>query len=181
MEDTFTTIIGMFIAIIIMFIVPLITIADRSDDISQLIVQTATTNFEDEIIKTEKITRAQYENFKSELTSSMNTYEIDIELKILDPNASKSITDKDFSIGKNAYYSIFSSQIEEILQESDNVEGIVTGKIVLKEGDVISVTVKNDSSTLSQSLRGIYYKVKGEEIHIIAGTASGTIAINGAT
>ena len=175
MEDTTISIIAIFIAMIIMFIVPLITIADRADDIGQLIVQTATSSFVDDIIKSGKITRDKYERFLVELETSMNTYDIDIELKILDTNVSKRVTDNNGTIGKNVYYSIFSSQIEDKLQQS------ATEEIILKEGDVISVTVKNNSTTLSQSIRGIYYKAKGEEIHIIAGTASGTIAINGAT
>lgn len=180
MEDTTISIIAMFIAMIIMFIVPLITIADRADDIGQLIVQTATASFVDDIIKSGKITRDRYDKFLNELGTSMNTYDIDIELKILDPNSSKRVTDNYSTIGKNAYYSLFSSQIEDKLQLSDN-DAISTGMIVLKEGDSISVTVKNSSTTLSQALRGIYYKARGEEIHIIAGTASGTISINGAT
>ena len=40
MEDTTVSIIGIIIASILMFIVPLFTIADRNDDISKLTVQT---------------------------------------------------------------------------------------------------------------------------------------------
>ena len=50
----------------------------------------------------------------------------------------------------------------------------------LKEGDQISVTTKNNSKTLSQTLKSIYYEVKGEDLHIIASTSTGTIAVNGA-
>lgn len=175
MEDTTISIIAIFLAIITMFVVPFITIADRADDISQLIVQTTTNSFVDDIIKSGKITTAKYERFLEELGTSMNTYNIDMELKILDPNVSKRTTDNNYTIGKNVYYSIFLSQIEEKLEQS------ATQEIILKEGDIISVTVKNSSTTLSQSIRSIYYKTKGEQIHIIAGTASGIIAINGAT
>ena len=54
-------------------------------------------------------------------------------------------------------------------------------KIVLKDGDVISVIAKNNNLTLSQSLKNIYYTISGEELHIVAATGSGIIAINGAT
>ena len=54
MEDTFLTIIGIFIAFILMFIVPLVLISDRADDISQLIIKTSTEEFVNEIIKTGK-------------------------------------------------------------------------------------------------------------------------------
>ena len=51
MEETSVSIIGIIIAAILMFIVPLYTIADRNDDISQLTVQTETALFVDNIIK----------------------------------------------------------------------------------------------------------------------------------
>ena len=54
-------------------------------------------------------------------------------------------------------------------------------KLVLKEGDLFFVTVRNTSKTLSQSIKNIYYKIKGEDLHIIVATGSGAIAINGAT
>ena len=182
MEDTFLTIIGIFIAFILMFIVPLVLISDRADDISQLIIKTSTEEFVNEIIKTGKITNDRYLRFLDELTSSGNTYDIDMEIKILDENTSKIVTDNNKSkIGNNTYYSIFTSQIEDIIGTSGlNTENNSDGKIILKQGDAISVTVKNSSKTLSQSLKSFYYTPIGSDIQIITATASGTIAINGA-
>ena len=65
MDDTFISIIGMFSAIIIMFISPMVLIADRSDDISQLLVQTATSEFVNEVVRTGKITIDNYQKFVS--------------------------------------------------------------------------------------------------------------------
>ena len=67
MDDTLVTIIGIIAASIIMFIAPLILIADRSDDISQLLAQTATSEFVNEVIKTGKITLDNYQRFISSL------------------------------------------------------------------------------------------------------------------
>ena len=174
MEDTTISIVGIVIAAILMFLVPLILIADRADDIAQLIVQTRTAEFVNEIVKSGKITNDQYQKFRDQLLSSGNTYEIDIEIKILDPNTAK------IGNNNNTYYSIFTSQIEEILTNSgqeigDEMEGI----LILKQGDGISLTVKNSSKTLSQSLKNFYYNIAGSDIQIIAATASGTVAING--
>ena len=182
MEDTTISIIGIIIAAIIMFIVPLMLIADRADDISQLVVQTATSEFVNDIIKSGKITNEKYEKFVSQLSSSGNTYEIDMEVKILDENTSKIVTDNNKSkIGNNTYYSIFTSQIEDIIGTSGlNTENNSDGKIILKQGDAISVTVKNSSKTLSQSLKSFYYTPIGSDVQIITATASGTVAINGA-
>ena len=173
MEDTTISIIGIIIASILMLVVPLILIADRADDISQLIVQTRTAEFVNEIVKSGKITNDQYQKFLDQLVSSGNTYEIDMEIQILDENTSK--------IGdNNTYYSIFTSQIEEMIGKSEkDAYNSGEGKILLKQGDVISITVKNSSKTLSQSLKSFYYNIVGSDIQIITATASGTIAING--
>ena len=71
------------------------------------------------------------------------------------------------------YYSIFTSQIEEKFKTND--------KIILKEGDVVSVVAKNSSKTVSQTLKSFYYTVKGEDLHIISSTSTATVAVNGTT
>lgn len=164
MEESTVSIIGIMIAAILMFIVPLTLIADRSDDISQLAIQVVTSEFVDEIIKTGRITDDMYQDFISSLIATGNTYEIDMEVKILDKNIDKT--------ENNKYYSIFTSQIEDIITHKD--------KLLLKDGDGISVTVKNNSQTLSQSLKSFFYNITGTNSPIIAATASGTIVVNGA-
>ena len=181
MEDTTISIIGIILASILMLVVPLILIADRTDDISQLIVQTRTAELVNEIVKSGQITNDQYQKFLDQLVSSGNTYQVDMEIKILDKNTSKRATDNDpTKIGNNTYYSIFTSQIENIIGKSgEDMNNNSGGRILLKQGDTISVTVKNSSKTLSQSLKSFYYNIVGSDIHIITATASGTIAING--
>lgn len=179
MEETSVSIIGIIIAAILMFIVPLYTIADRNDDISQLTVQTETALFVDNIIKLGKITASDYQQYITSLNDSGNTYDIEIELKILDTNLTKKVTVANPSqIGENVYYSLYTSQIEDKLIQD---EAINPGKgvILLKEGDRISVTAKNSSKTLSQSLKSFYYTISGSDLHIISGASSGTIAVNG--
>ena len=175
MEDILMSIIGIITASVLLFIFPLILVSDSADDIAQLTSQTAANNFVDEVIKAGKITVKEYEDLNDMLITTGNSYEIEIELKILDFNTAQKYTiENSLEMGnKNTYYSIYTSQIEERLND--------TGVLMLKEGDGISVTVKNSSATLSQSLRNIYYKSTGEDMHIILATASGTIAINGTT
>lgn len=97
--------------------------------------------------------------------------DIEIEIQILDenPNIEANNSDKT-KIGENLYYNIYTSQIEERLGND--------GKIVLKEGDIISVNVKNTNKTLGQVLRNIFYKVS-EDIYEIAASDSGIILIDG--
>lgn len=172
MEETTVSIIGIIIASVLMFIVPLVTIADRNDDIAQLTVQTLTAEFVDEIIKLGKITGEDYGEFLTRLSSSGNTYDVEIEIKILDENPAKVETDRNNEAsGQSLYYSIYTSQIENELE--------VNEEILLKEGDVISVVAKNNSKTLSQSLKSVYYTISGEDLHIISSTCTGTVAVNG--
>ena len=48
MSDSLITIVAIFLAAILMFVFPLMSVAERGDDISQLSVQTATNEFVDE-------------------------------------------------------------------------------------------------------------------------------------
>ena len=94
MEDTVISIIAIISAAVIMFFAPTILIADRSDDISQLLVQTATAEFVNEVVKSGKITVENYQRFISSLQSSGNTYDVDVEVKILDETTSKIVTER---------------------------------------------------------------------------------------
>ena len=179
MEDTTVSIIGIVLSAIIMLIVPVVLISDRSDDISQLLIQTTTSEFVNDVITTGKITREKYVEFIQSLQSSGNAYEIDMEVKILDENTSQKVVNQyghEGKVGNNTYYSIYTSQIEEIIE---NIDESAPQELLLKQGDGISVTVKNNSKTLSQTLKNFYYNVKGASVHIISATASGTVAING--
>lgn len=195
MEETTVTVFAMLIAAIIMFIVPLILVSDTSDDIAELVVQTATADFVSDVIKTGEITSQKYYDFIARLNSSGNTYDIEMEVKILDENtaklkSSKKVTafggiyeyEEEIPQGVNRYYSIYTSQIEEkILQSRTDIDDNNAGKLILKQGDGISVKVKNSSATFSQALKSAYYSAIGEDLHIISATASGTIAIDGRT
>ena len=63
MSDTLITIIAIFLAAILMFIFPLMSVSERNDDIAQLGVQTATVEFVDNIRTTGKITEDNYNSF----------------------------------------------------------------------------------------------------------------------
>ena len=60
MSDTLITIIAIFLAAILMFVFPLLSVSERTDDISQLAVETSTTEFVDNIRNTGKLTLDNY-------------------------------------------------------------------------------------------------------------------------
>ena len=173
MSDTFITMIAIFLAAILMFIFPLMTLADRNDDITQLSVQTATTEFVDEIRRTGKLTEDEYNSFAEVIAATGNAYDIEIQFQILDENPAKktSSTSNVVIIGENVYYSVYTTQIEEKISRDS--------EYLLKEGDIVSVNVKNRGATLAQTLRNVYYKVSGNNTYTIAASSSGTVTVNG--
>ena len=60
MNDTVITIVAIFLGTILMFIFPLMSVSERSDDISQLTVQTATSEFANAVTTTGRISLSDY-------------------------------------------------------------------------------------------------------------------------
>ena len=166
MEETLSEIIGIFVGVALMFLVPFFLLADRNDDIAQLVVSNATASFVVNIIKTGVITAEDYISYINELNSSGNTYEVDIELQILDKNYAQRYTTDGYvdnngvihngERGPNHYYSIYTTQVEEKFLIENSTTSDINNKIILKEGDIISVIAKNSSLTLSQAIKNVY-------------------------
>ena len=173
MGDSLITIVAIFLAAILMFVFPLMTISERNDDIAQLGVQTAVTEFVDDISATGKITMDEYSAFIQTLAATGNSYDVEIEVKVLDENPGKKTTwavaDK---IGENTYYSVYTSQIEEVLAGPKQ-------KYTLKEGDVVSISVKNTNTTISQMLRNFFYTVSGKGTYQVAAQHAAMVKSNG--
>lgn len=172
MSDTLVTIIAIFLAAVLMFIFPLITLADRNDDISQLSVQTATDELVLSIAKTGKLTQDEYESFVTKI-SGEQLYDIQLEFQILDENPAKKTSQTNVTkIGENVYYSVYTTSILE--QVNSNAKAYY-----LKEGDLVTVKVKNSSQTLAQVLKNVYYKVSGNDTYVISGSSSAMVTVNG--
>ena len=82
MGDSFVTIIAIFLAAILMFVFPLMSVAERGDDMSLLSVTTATTEFVDNSRAIGKITMDNYSKLVSAIQATGNAYDIEIEVKV---------------------------------------------------------------------------------------------------
>lgn len=174
MGDSLITVVAIFLAAILMFIFPLMTLAERTDDISSLSVQTSTTEFVDGIRTTGKMTLDDYEAFLGELTSTGNTFDVEMLIQQLDENPGVKTTQAEATkIGENLYYNIYTTQIISQLNSA--------GRITLKEGDIVTVTVKNTNQTISQMLRNFFYSIVGSESSEIVGQHTGIVSVNGST
>ena len=172
MSDSLITIVAIFL-----FIFPLMSIAERSDDIAQLTVQSAVTEFVNTAVSTGKITVEEYDKLVSKIEATGNTYDVEIEVKVLDENVGKkSAWTQGQVIGENNYYSVYTSQIMNYMA---SMEGEGDGVYTMKEGDIISVSAKNSNKTLSQTVRGIFYSISGNGSYEISAQSSGLVSSNG--
>ena len=174
MGESVITIVAIFLAAVLMFVFPLVSVSERNDDISQLAVQSATSEFTDDIRTTGTITQAKYDAFLTTLSATGNSYDVELEAKILDENPGKKGTNltQAYKIGENIYYSVYTSQILDALAANN-------GKYTLKEGDIINVTVKNTNRTIAELLRSFFYRVTGDTTYEIAASQSGMIMSTG--
>ncbi len=174
MGDSLITVVAIFLAAILMFIFPLMSLAERTDDISQLAVQTATTEFVDTVRTTGKMTIEDYDQYLSEISSTGNSFDIEILIQQLDENPGKKTTQAEATkIGENLYYNIYTTQVLEQLDTN--------GRITLKEGDIVTVTAKNTNQTISQMLRNFFYMISGNDSYQIAGQHTAVVSVNGST
>ena len=178
MGDTLITVIAIVLAAVLMFIFPLMTMSDRTDDVSQLSVETATTEFVDDVRTTGKLTIDKYNSFVQTLSATGNTYDVEMEIQVLDENPGKKTTQAESTkIGENVYYTMYTSQILDTIDQTKNGKNVV---LALKEGDFFSASVKNTNSTLSQQLKNFFYKVTGNDTYSIAAEHAGIVTANGA-
>ena len=161
MGESFITVIAICLGAVIMFVFPMMTIADRTDDISELSIQTTTTEFVNNIRTTGALTYDNYKKFVETISSTGNVYDVEMEIQILDENTSKVSQAEMTKIGENTYYSLYTSQILDKLNSNN-------GKITLKEGDIVSVYVKNTNLTISQNLKNFFYRIAGNNTYTIA-------------
>ena len=169
MSDTLITVVAIVLAAGLIFVVPLMTMADRFDTTSQAEVEAIVSNFVDEIRSTGKITQEKYDKFIERLTSLGYTFDVSMEARILDENPGKktSQTAKD-KIGENVYYSEYTSQIKQYLEENNGIMN-------LKTGDMVLVTVKNTNLTLAQQMKQFMYKIVGNDNASVIASKAGMV------
>ena len=175
MNDTTMSIIAIVLGAILMFIFPLIATADRSDDIAQQVVQSATADFVDDVRTTGKITNEKYNSFIENINGSTgHVYKVDMSVAVADENTRKKTQQTDAKkTGESENIEQKTSQIIEALETSSN------NTYTLKQGDIFTVTVTNKDKTIAQILKGAFYKIAGNDTYAIAAKHTGIVNVNG--
>lgn len=168
MSDTLITVVAIVLAAGLIFVVPLMTMADRFDTTSQAEVEAIVSDFVEKIRTTGEITQTKYDQFLQKLNALGYTFDVEMEVKNIDENpGKKSLQTAKDKIGENVYYSEYTSQIETELEKS--------GVKDLKTGDIVIVEVRNTDLTLAQQLKNWAYKIVGNDTATVVASKAGMV------
>lgn len=177
MGDTLMTVIAIFLAVILMFLFPMLSVSERADDISQLAVETAVSDFVDNSRAIGKITIENYEKLVNALNATGNSYDIQMEVKMLDENVGKKTSWVNGDVaGENEYVAVYNAQILDVLLGDGTREG---RDYVMKEGDIISCGAWNNNTTFSQTLRSVFYSTPTNSSFQVGAQHSGMVTATG--
>ena len=174
MSDILMTIIGIFLAVIIMFIFPLMELAGENDEVAQTVVQVAVSDFVNKAASKGKITYFDYNMLIQKLHATGNNFDVQIEVQIIDDNPRRATTTGyNELLGEYRYYSVYTNEILNKVRESE------LGEYELKKDDYIIVTVKNTNITIGTHMKNFVYNLMGKDTSAI-GTTSSAVVLNGA-
>ncbi len=174
MQNSTSTLIALFVAAVFLFVVPLVTLTTRNDNVVQEDVNLIVKEFVTDIKNTGVLTQEKYQSFQNKLAATGNTYNIDMEIKHLDENPGKKLTQANYSkIGEDVYWSEYTSQIIETLESSND------STITLKKGDRIYVSVSNQNSTAAQTLQSSTLKIANDGEQVIKADDDGMVKVDG--
>lgn len=168
MSDTSITIIAVMIVAVTLFVIPVMATANQNDNITQTAVQTIVSEFVNTSAKEGKITINNYDNFIQKLFATGNSYDVEIEVQILDDNPGRKGVK---AIGENIYYSEFTNSIVEKI-EQDNV-------YLLKQGDYVKAKVKNTNVTFGTQVKNFIYSILGKDTIAIEASSSALVSTTG--
>lgn len=170
MSDTFITMVTVVLALIIMFVFPLIFIGNQSEIITGDDIKTLADNFVNQVSVEGKLTANNYYEFLQKLNATGNTYNVSLEIQILD-NSNLTNADNIYLVGENMHYSVFTSEIEDEIN--------TYGEYILKQGDYIKVKIENTNITFGTQMKRLIYGILGKDIITIDTNSSAIVVAPG--
>ncbi|MCI8759867.1 MAG: hypothetical protein HFJ34_01870 [Clostridia bacterium] len=174
MSDSLITIVVIILVAILMFVFPLMTVSDRSDDTSQLVVDTSVADFVNNVRTSGKLTEVQYEKFVEEISSTGVAYNVEIEIQQRDETPGKKTTQVSASAVSDANDAYITKYTAQIMDELD-----ANHEIALKQGDFIKIRAESKSTTISQQVSKFLQFGAANDTYAIAAEHAGVITTNG--
>jgi len=146
MGDSLSIIFAVIVALVIMFLVPLVDTWELQDNLSYVVTYAAVTDFVDTVRNTGYLSMDNYQSFISVLDSTGNRFSVSMEHRAFNSVISADMIN---TTGKymSAYLNTYTNKIEDVLR---------SGKIYrLDKGDYFYVTVKNTNKTQASIINGV--------------------------
>ena len=157
--NAFDKVICIILAVILMFLFPLLYLSQKQDGINQLYVTEQTVEFTNEIKNHGYITENMYARFEKKLRATGNVYSIQITHShtVFNP-----LFDEDTEEFLDDYYTY-----QECIYTEDILNAIYSEKAYyLRQGDYISIEVVNANKTFASSLLQIIGVNHKGQIHV---------------
>lgn len=138
-----------FLAAIVMFVFPLMTMSDKKDDVVALEAQKIVTEYVNKWRTTGEITQEDYDNLYLSLGATGRAYKAEFVVKVRDAN--QALKNASTQTGDNVYYTLYTTQVEENLP------------LKLNEGDIVTLTVETTDKSVGEQLRDWVYKATGND------------------
>lgn len=146
MGDSLSIIFAVFVALIIMFIVPLMDTWELQDNLSYVVTYAAVTDFVDTVRNTGYISMDNYQSFLSVLNSTGNRFAVSMEHRAFNETISSDMMNST-GVYTSAYLNTYTNQI---------LDKLYSGSIYkLDKYDYFYVTVKNTNRTQASIVNGI--------------------------
>ena len=174
--ETLIVIVVIGLAVILIFVFPVMSMLDRADDITQLSVQEAITEFVDTVLTTGKLDPDKYDALVIQLGATGNAYEIEMMARIKDENPRKKVTQVQADkTGENGYYDIYTAQ----LMDMSYTENGDKRDVLFNKGDYFPAAARDKNVSSTRPLDNFFYKTTGTEAYRIAAQRGGLIQVDG--
>lgn len=179
-NSTLSVIIVIAIGLVLLFVVPLVTLEERVDNVAQQDVQKIIESTVTEIANTGVLTRAQYQNLENKLAATGKTYDIDIVAKILDENPGKKLAQANYTkIGENLYVEYYKTQVLSeigVKTGSETISDTAGDTKTFKPGDIIYISATSQDSAAQDLKSNLFgYANSGEDIIVASSSAMVTV------
>ena len=146
MGDSLSLVFSMIVAILIMFMFPMMDSWERQDDLSYMTAYTATVDFVDGVRNTGVLTRNMLNAFNSKLAATGNSYDITLEhreYKIVPAVGGGS---------EVVYLNHYTNEIDQSIVPISS-----SGEYHFNKGDYFYVSVKNTNKTQATVMKEAIY------------------------
>lgn len=145
MGDSLSIVFTVIVAVLIMFLFPMLDSWERQDDLSYMAVYSATTDFVDAVRNTGVLTRSMYQSFLTQIYATGNSFDITLEHReyFVTPTG-----DATRPTEVNYLYH-YTSEIERELNSGD--------KYIFDKGDFFYVSIKNTNKTQATMMKQTIY------------------------